>query len=123
MEAALAAERYERQLLENERADAPAMGAVMGGGGGGGLSEQEVSALRAKVALLQKQLGDLQTDEDSDEWDGTLESAHVALREAAERLMEGDESVQPEFDQWDKRISTHPDHLAAEARKLAEWER
>ena len=123
MEAALAAERYERQLLENERADAPAMGAVMGGGGGGGLSEQEVSALRAKVALLQKQLGDLQTDEDSDEWDGTLESAHVALREAAERLMEGDESVQPEFDKWDKRISTHPDHLAAEARKLAEWER
>ena len=36
--------------------------------------------------------------------------------------MEGDESMQPEFDKWDARISTHPDHLAAEARKLAEWE-
>ena len=123
MEAALAAVRYEKQLLENERAEAPAMGAVMGGGGGGGLTEQEVAALRAKVALLQKQLSDLQTEEDSDEWDGTLESAQAALRAAAERLMEGDESAQPDFDKWDKRISTHPDHLAAEARKLAAWER
>ena len=124
MEAALAAVRYEKQLLENERAETPAMGAVMGGGGGGGgLTEQEVAALRAKVALLQKQLSDLQTEEDSDEWDGALESAQAALREAAERLMEGDESAQPDFDKWDKRISTHPDHLAAEARKLAEWER
>ena len=100
------------------------MGAVMGGGGGGGgLSEQEVAALRAKVALLQKKLSDLQIEEDGDEWDGSLESAQAALRAAAERLMEGDESAQPDFDKWDKRISTHPDHLAAEARKLAEWER
>jgi hypothetical protein len=30
--------------------------------------------------------------------------------------------AQPEFDLWDRRISTHPDHLAEEARKLAEWE-
>jgi hypothetical protein len=123
MEELLAAERYEKQLLENERAETPAMGAVMGGGGGGGLSEQEVAALRAKVALLQKQLREIQTEEDTDEWDGTLESAQAALREAAERLMEGDESAQPDFDKWDKRITTHPDHLAAEARKLAEWER
>ena len=36
--------------------------------------------------------------------------------------MAGDESAQSEFDLWDKRISTHPDHLAEEARKLAEWE-
>ena len=127
METALAAVRYEKQLLETEReierAENPGMGAVMGGGGGGGLSEQEVSALRAKVALLQKQLGDLKTDDgDGDDWDGTLESAHKALREYAERLMEGDESVQNEFDRWDQRISTHPDHLAAEAKKLAEWE-
>lgn len=123
MQAALAAARYEKQLLENERAEMPAMGAVMASSGGAGLSEQEVAALRAKVALLQKQLSDLQTEEDSDEWDGALESAQKALREAAERLMEGDESAQSDFDKWDKRISTHPDHLAAEARKLAEWER
>ena len=37
-------------------------------------------------------------------------------------MMAGDESAQKEFDLWDKRISTHPDHLAEEARKLAEWE-
>ena len=106
-------------------AETPAPGAVLaGGGGGGGLSEVEVSALRAKVALLQQQLADLQPDdgEDGTGWDGELASAHTALRAAAERLMAGDESAQKEFDLWDKRISTHPDHLAEEARKLAEWE-
>ena len=121
-EKALAAVRYEKQLLENEAASGAVGAVLMGGGGAAGMSEQEVAALRAKVALLQKQLGELQQDEDESDWDGTLESAQKALRAAAERLMEGDESMQPEFDKWDARISTHPDHLAAEARKLAEWE-
>jgi hypothetical protein len=39
------------------------------------------------------------------DWDGSLGAAEQALRAAAERLMAGDESVQAEFDKWDKRIA------------------
>lgn len=88
---------------------------LAGGGGGGGMSSAEASALRAKVSLLQQQLNEARAEAGGDcsDWDGTLEAAEVALRAAAELLMAGDESVQADFDKWDRRIQGHPDHLAA----------
>jgi hypothetical protein len=124
MENELVGLRREKAALQAAAAETPAAGAVMAAGGGGGLSAGEVSALRAKVALLQQQLSELQPEDGEAEgsWDGSLESAQEGLRACAEKLMEGDESAQGEFDLWDRRISTHPDHLAEEARKMAEWE-
>ena len=88
--------------------------------------DSEAAILREQVALLQGQLrvahetasGDIS----SSDWDGTLESAEVALRELTERLMAGDEQAEPEYERWALRMSKHPDHLAAERRKVEAWE-
>jgi hypothetical protein len=41
----------------------------------------------------------------------TLAEAQARLRAAADRLMQGDERAQADFDHWDKVINNHPEHL------------
>jgi hypothetical protein len=42
----------------------------------------------------------------------TLDEAKRRLAEAAQRLMQGDEAAQADFDKWDRVISTHPQFIA-----------
>ena len=81
---------------------------------------ETAAALREQVALLQSQLRAAGID--NSDWDGTLEAAQEGLREAMERLMAGDAAAEPAYEKWARRVSTHPTHLAAEKRRLAEWD-
>ena len=108
--------------------------------------DSEAAGLREQVARLQGQLRSAQETPGGDlgDWDGTLDAAeggkhthgvnHIsaaflarllviaALREAMERLAAGDDKAEPDYEKWALRVSTHPDHLAAESRKAEAWE-
>jgi hypothetical protein len=51
----------------------------------------------------------------------TLSEAQSRLREAAERLMQGDEAAQADYDTWDKYVSNHPEHIARQEAAAAAW--
>ena len=99
---------------------APARAAKGAGGGGAGDGDNE--ALKATVAALKAQLRALGV-EDDDGWDGTLSSAQEMMRLIAKKLIAGDESYQGEFDKWERRVSMHPDTIAAKEAEAAEWRR
>ena len=39
-----------------------------------------------------------------------------------QKLIAGDETVQPEFDKWDRIVSNHPETIEAKRRAAEEWE-
>jgi hypothetical protein len=93
----------------------------------------QLSAAQQEAAVLRELLREAQqvsmsagdqaggSSSRSSDWDGALASAEEALRGAMERLMEGDERAEPEYEKWAQRVSTHPEHLAAEKLKDEEW--
>ena len=82
------------------------------------------AALLEQISALEAQLRAQQTGVDSD-WDGSLDTAHEGMRVTMARLQDGDDrpEVIAEYEKWEKRVSTHPDHIVAEKRKMEEWER
>jgi hypothetical protein len=89
----------------------------------------DVAVLRAEINKLKCQLslaaasGGAAMGEDMGDWDGTLEHAKQKLFDLGQVLMSGDETVQHEFDRWDRLISNHPETLEAKQREAEEWER
>eukprot|EP00949_MAST-11_sp_MAST-11-sp1_P000536 g536.t1 len=80
----------------------------------------DVEQLKALVLQLQKQLVAAGVDPESATI--SLEEAKQNLSAAVARLMEGDESAQPEFDKWDRIIAAHPEELERKEKEEAEWE-
>ena len=79
-----------------------------------------VEELQKLVAMLQKQLKAAGVDPETALL--SLDEIKANLQEATKRLMEGDERAQPEFDKWEKILSSHPEHIEALERAENEWE-
>jgi hypothetical protein len=112
-------EKQKEELMAKlERASS---GSDEASGGTAALREQ-ISALRAQLQAQQTGIG-TSSDPCSD-WDGTLSAAREGMRAVMVRIEEGDDRPEliANFEKWEKRVCTHPDHLAAEQRKKEEWE-
>jgi len=83
---------------------------------------ERIAMLEALVKQLQLKLEQAQANSPSPLEDLSVEEIEEKLKEACQKLMDGDESAQAEFDKWDQRLNDHPDKIAADARKEAEWE-
>ena len=46
---------------------------------------------------------------------------HRRLKAALQKLMEGDEKAQDDFDKWDKFIQNHPEHVKAKEEEAKAW--
>lgn len=81
---------------------------------------QDVESLRRLVLMLQKQLAAAGVDPTVASI--SLDDAKEKLQGALKKLLDGDESAQPEYDKWDRIVSCHPEHLAEQERLENEWE-
>jgi hypothetical protein len=91
--------------------------------GNGGQQRARIRELEGLVAELTQQLGLLRSAPGKLEAPGlALDEVEAQLRDAAARLLAGDESAQADFDAWSLALERHPAKVAAEARREAEWE-
>jgi hypothetical protein len=79
-----------------------------------------IEQLQALVAQLQKQLKAAGVDPDAALL--SLDDIKANLQKATAKLMEGDETVQPEFDKWERIMSSHPEHIEQQERADTKWE-
>jgi hypothetical protein len=79
-----------------------------------------IEELQALVAMLQKQLKAAGVDPDTALL--SLDDIKENLQAATRKLMAGDERAQPEFDKWEKILSSHPEHIDALERAEVAWE-
>ena len=64
-------------------------------------------------------LGSLQVSD----WDGSLMMAKQKLFEFGQMLMQGDETVQRDFDRWDQIANNHPETIEQKKAEAIEWDR
>mmetsp|Transcript_19914 Transcript_19914/g.32770 ORF Transcript_19914/g.32770 Transcript_19914/m.32770 type:complete len:581 (-) Transcript_19914:48-1790(-) len=84
--------------------------------------QMRIRILENLVQQLQSQLEKIRVDEGDAGEKWTLEQVQEKLQQACERLMNGDESAQEEFDKWDRVLNEHPEKLALDAKAEAEWD-
>lgn len=83
-------------------------------------ASNDVAVLRALVAELQERLRAVGIDPETAII--PLASVKRRLKAATQRLLDGDERAQPEFDKWEKIMRSHPEHIKALRRAEVDWE-
>ena len=82
--------------------------------------EMNIEQLQALVEMLQKQLKAAGVDPDTALL--SLSDIKINLQKAVAKLMEGDERAQPEFDKWERIMSSHPEHIEQLEKEDSDWE-
>ena len=122
-ERASASSALEGLSFASPRAAAPAAAALTCRKEEAPTAEARVVELEAAVKSLREALASARKPEDENVEASSLDALESAMRAAAARLMDGDESAEADLDRLDKAIRAHPDHVARVAAAAAKWER